>query len=211
MFLKSFALALSLITAAECWPAAGEGKRGRRSCDNSTTPTSYSDLSSRLAQSVRPPLEGSAGRAGGSNPRTFEVLELNLCNSGVAGCYQGGRSVPEAQDLIRERVPDVVTLNEICSRNVVDGPLQESLRELWPRDYVYAVFMPAMNRRTGEPIKCNTGDSYGSAVMGRIPAQGYHGIEAYGGIYTNQTATAGELRTLPASRPTEITSHASPT
>src|SRR6185295_4131857 len=24
----------------------------------------------------------------------FRVLQLNLCNSGVAGCYQGGRSIP---------------------------------------------------------------------------------------------------------------------
>ncbi|WP_367128642.1 endonuclease/exonuclease/phosphatase family protein [Saccharothrix sp. HUAS TT1] len=44
----------------------------------------------------------------------FKVLQLNLCNSGVAGCYEGGQAVPEAVAMIQRRVPDVVSVNEVC-------------------------------------------------------------------------------------------------
>ena len=30
----------------------------------------------------------------------FWVLQMNLCNSGLAGCYDGGQSVPEAATAI---------------------------------------------------------------------------------------------------------------
>ena len=41
------------------------------------------------------------------------VLQLNLCNSGIAACYTG-RSTAEAATVIHAEIPDLVTLNEIC-------------------------------------------------------------------------------------------------
>src|ERR1044071_6746003 len=49
----------------------------------------------------------------------FWVLQMNLCNSGFAGCYDGGQSVPEAAAAIQGSAPDVVTLNEVCQSDVV--------------------------------------------------------------------------------------------
>src|SRR5262245_40185737 len=53
--------------------------------------------------------------AAGRSP--FRVLQMNLCDSGIAECYTG-RSVTEAAAVIREDVPDVVTLNEVCQDDV---------------------------------------------------------------------------------------------
>src|SRR5690606_29976807 len=51
----------------------------------------------------------------------FETLQLNLCNSGVASCYAGGRSIGEAISVIANESPSLVTLNEICRSDVVDS------------------------------------------------------------------------------------------
>ena len=45
------------------------------------------------------------------------VLQLNLCNSGLAGCFTG-RAVDRAAAVIRAEAPDVVTLNEVCEGDV---------------------------------------------------------------------------------------------
>ena len=45
------------------------------------------------------------------------VLQLNLCNSGLAGCFTG-RAVDRAAAVIRAEEPDVVTLNEVCEGDV---------------------------------------------------------------------------------------------
>src|SRR4051812_5360187 len=51
--------------------------------------------------------------AAGVPPAPVRLLQLNLCNSGIAACYTG-RSVAEAATVIRAEAPDLVTLNEIC-------------------------------------------------------------------------------------------------
>ena len=38
--------------------------------------------------------------------RTFTVLQMNLCDSGQAGCYAGGAAIPEAAGVIRDTRPD---------------------------------------------------------------------------------------------------------
>ena len=47
---------------------------------------------------------------------TFVLLQMNLCNSGLAraSCYTLGRSVDEAVGNIRRYRPELVTLQEIC-------------------------------------------------------------------------------------------------
>ena len=52
---------------------------------------------------------------------TFALMQMNLCLSGLAGCY--GRAaypavVEEAVARIREAGPDAVTLNEVCRADV---------------------------------------------------------------------------------------------
>ena len=57
-------------------------------------------------------------RGGGS---TYTLMQMNLCLSGLAGCY-GKAAYPavveEAVARIREAHPDAVTLNEACRRDV---------------------------------------------------------------------------------------------
>jgi endonuclease/exonuclease/phosphatase family metal-dependent hydrolase len=54
------------------------------------------------------------------NRSSYGILQMNLCLSGMAGCF--GRTaypavVNEAVDEVRNRGPQVVTLNEVCSRD----------------------------------------------------------------------------------------------
>jgi endonuclease/exonuclease/phosphatase family metal-dependent hydrolase len=51
---------------------------------------------------------------------SYSVLQMNLCLSGMAGCY--GRTaypavVEEAVEEVRNRGPEAVTVNEVCSRD----------------------------------------------------------------------------------------------
>src|SRR4051794_39285269 len=48
---------------------------------------------------------------------SVRVLQMNLCDSGIARCYTG-RSVAEAAAVIRAERPDLVTLNEVCRNDV---------------------------------------------------------------------------------------------
>jgi hypothetical protein len=57
------------------------------------------------------------------------VLQLNLCNSGIAACYTG-RSTAEAATAIHAEIPDLVTLNEICQGDL--PTLQRALAEVIP-------------------------------------------------------------------------------
>ncbi len=123
----------------------------------------------------------------------FWELQLNLCNSGIAGCYQQGRSVPEAGDLIVRLRPDLVTLNEIC-RNDLPDRLVPSMVTAWPGDRIHQFFAPALRKDTGTPVKCTNGQDYGNAVIGRVPAAAYQGVKTWTGKYTSQD-TGNEQRT----------------
>ncbi|MFG1869658.1 hypothetical protein [Micromonospora arborensis] len=58
-----------------------------------------------------------------TEPTILRVLQMNLCNSGRAGCYTG-RSLTRAAEVISAEAPDLVTLNEICQDDVtaLEGP-----------------------------------------------------------------------------------------
>lgn len=115
----------------------------------------------------------------------FWELQLNLCNSGFAGCYANGEAVYEGGDLIRSLRPNLVTLNEICSGDIPHY-LLPSLGAAWPDDRVYYVFNPAISKATNAAYKCKNGDEYGNAVLGRVPAASYQGVHAWGGRYASQ-------------------------
>ncbi|MBQ1023594.1 endonuclease/exonuclease/phosphatase family protein [Micromonospora sp. C95] len=123
-------------------------------------------------------------------PAPLRVLQLNLCNSGMAtGCYTG-RAVARAAEVIRAEAPDVVTLNEICSGDV--DTLERVMREVHAGTVV-AAFQPARNGRTGEPYRCVNGQQYGVGVLthSAAPAEDH---EVHAGIYPAQDPADPEQR-----------------
>ncbi|WNV85782.1 endonuclease/exonuclease/phosphatase family protein [Umezawaea sp. Da 62-37] len=105
----------------------------------------------------------------------FKVLQMNLCNSGVASCYQNGLAVGEAVTMIRNRQPDVVSVNEVC---LSDLP---SLTAAVGTGAGYR-FAFVRNRSTGSDYQCTAGrGAYGSGIIVK------EGIAAGGtGVYAAQ-------------------------
>ena len=99
----------------------------------------------------------------------LRVLQLNLCSSGIAGCYTG-RSTGEAAAVIRAEKPDLVTVNEACRDDV--AALDRVLAEVVPGGGVTSAFQAARNGRTGEPYRCRNGQQYGVGVVSRWPRTG---------------------------------------
>jgi endonuclease/exonuclease/phosphatase family metal-dependent hydrolase len=121
----------------------------------------------------------------------FWVLQMNLCNSGIASCYQGGRSVPEAATVIQNTAPDVVTLNEICQDDVVQ--LSQTLSSVYSGSTVVWGFKAAQDRRTSAPYKCKNGQDYGIGLIAHIPGS-YAGHDLSSGIYASQDPGSAEER-----------------
>jgi endonuclease/exonuclease/phosphatase family metal-dependent hydrolase len=116
------------------------------------------------------------------------LLQMNLCNSGVAGCYTGGRAVRVAADVVRAERPDVVTLNEVCDADV--PVLERALAEVAPGARVVSAFQPHRDGRTGGPYRCRNGQRFGLGLVSRWPT--VPGSAAEGGIYPTQDRQAPE-------------------
>ena len=125
----------------------------------------------------------------GTPPAPVRVLQLNLCNSGIAGCFTG-RSTAVAATVIRSGKPDLVTLNEVCRDDV--GVLERALAEVVPGGGVSSAFQPARDGRNGQPYRCRNGDQYGIGILSRWPA--VPGSAAGGGIYPPQDPDDPEER-----------------
>ena len=97
---------------------------------------------------------------------TFRVLQLNLCNSGLASCYSG-EAVNAAATAIRRDEPEVVTLNEICQDDV--ATLAEAFRRVHRSDTVAQGFVAAPDRRTNGPTRCRNGQPYGIGLLAYVP------------------------------------------
>jgi endonuclease/exonuclease/phosphatase family metal-dependent hydrolase len=119
------------------------------------------------------------------------VLQMNLCNSGIASCYTG-RAVAEAAAVIRTTSPDLVTLNEVCRNDVTT--LERVLSEAETRgDAVESAFQPAADCRTAAAFRCRNGQPYGIGLLARIPSHG-HGYAIHAGIYPIQDTSDPEER-----------------
>lgn len=118
------------------------------------------------------------------------VLQMNLCNSGIASCHTG-RSVAAAADVIRDRVPEVVALNEVCEDDV--EILATALAAARPGGTVVPAFQPAYDRRTGRDFECTNGHRYGVGLLVRVP-EPYRGQSTYGGLYPDQDPIDPEER-----------------
>jgi hypothetical protein len=107
-----------------------------------------------------------ASRAADPPDGAVRVLQMNLCDSGIAGCYTG-RSVGEAARVIRDQGPDVVTLNEVCRNDVATlGRALDNVRG--GRTIVRFQAVP----RAGDgraPVRCRTGQDYGIGVLVHRP------------------------------------------
>jgi endonuclease/exonuclease/phosphatase family metal-dependent hydrolase len=125
---------------------------------------------------------------------TLRVLQMNLCNSGLAGCYEGGRAVGEAASRITSLRPDIVTLNEVCSGDV--RRLLDAMQTVWPgqvgddtRGRTMA-FAPAWNASTNQTYKCRNGEEFGNGIL-------WHSSDPTAiknsGLYSNQD-TGSEKR-----------------
>jgi endonuclease/exonuclease/phosphatase family metal-dependent hydrolase len=117
------------------------------------------------------------------------VLQLNLCNSGIAGCFTG-RSTAVAAAVIRAGKPDLITLNEVCRDDV--AVLERALAEVVPGNGVSSAFQPARDGRNGEPYRCRNGDQYGIGLVSRWPP--VPGSSAGGGIFPAQDPDDPEER-----------------
>jgi endonuclease/exonuclease/phosphatase family metal-dependent hydrolase len=117
------------------------------------------------------------------------VLQLNLCSSGIAGCYTG-RSTAEAAAVIRAETPDLVTLNEVCQDDV--AALERALADAVPGGAAVSAFQAARDARTGAAYRCRNGRQYGIGLVSRWPS--VPGSSADGGIYPPQDRDDPEER-----------------
>ena len=134
-------------------------------------------------------LAGSTTGSAAVNAR-LRVLQLNLCNSGIASCYTG-HSVARAAAVIGSVGPNVVTLNEVCREDVSD--LEQVLAEGARDGEAVSAFQPAGDRRTAAAFRCRNGQSYGIGLLARFPSLD-HGYSIHAGIYPTQDTSDPEER-----------------
>ncbi len=119
------------------------------------------------------------------------VLQLNLCNSGDAGCFTG-RAVDRAVAVIRAEEPDVVTLNEVCQGDL--PVLERALAGSGRGGATLSAFRAAVDRRTGGAVRCRNGRQYGIGIVARLrPGAGTHPV-TLGGIFPMQDLSQPEQR-----------------
>jgi endonuclease/exonuclease/phosphatase family metal-dependent hydrolase len=118
---------------------------------------------------------------------TLVLLQMNLCNSGMArACYSSGKAVDEAVANIHRHRPALVTFQEVCRDDLYAaggwGKLAQAMADLYGSRNIRVTFAPARNRITGEEYRgCANGQQYGVAMI----HHGYAG-EVRRGWYTTQ-------------------------
>ncbi|MCF0092011.1 endonuclease/exonuclease/phosphatase family protein [Micromonospora sp. MH99] len=128
--------------------------------------------------------------AGASAPTTVRVLQMNLCNSGRAGCYTG-RALTRAAEVIRAERPAVVTLNEICRDDV--PTLEAVFAATHPDTAVVSAFKAAGDRPSGADTRCRNGQAYGIGLLARLAtAEGRYAVHS--GIHPTQDLADPEER-----------------
>jgi hypothetical protein len=111
------------------------------------------------------------------------VLQMNLCNSGRAACYSGGRAISLAMALIHQDRPDMVTVNEVCRDDV--HVLKEAMSAAFPTAAVASAFTSAKDRPTQAPVRCQNGQQFGDGVL-VVVGSPVVGLRRYSGVYPVQ-------------------------
>ncbi len=94
---------------------------------------------------------------------TVRVLQMNLCNSGRADCYSGGRAISLAAALIQQHRPDMVSLNEICRGDL--AVLEKAMSATVTSGSVASAFGRVDDRDTRAPVGCRNGEDFGDGVL----------------------------------------------
>jgi hypothetical protein len=119
----------------------------------------------------------------GRGDTTVRVLQMNLCNSGRADCYSGGRAISRAVALIREHQPHMVSLNEVCRVDL--GVLKQAMSAASPAATVASAFAPAQDRPTQAPVRCQNGQEFGDGVLVVVSPPAV-ASRSYSGVYPVQ-------------------------
>jgi hypothetical protein len=150
---------------------------------------------------ARPASTGKTAAPAPGPDRPFRVLQMNLCNSGLATCFRDGKSPAEAASLVRQYQPVAVTVNEICYDDIYQpgAPLPAAMREVAASNgggTYFLAFQPAWNRDTGAAYECTGGrGEYGIGILARGPFLGSHGSTGvFGAAYPVQDTSDNEER-----------------
>ena len=122
---------------------------------------------------------------------TVRVLQMNLCNSGRAQCYSGGRAVSMASALIHEHQPEMVSLNEVCRDDL--RVLEHAVSATFPAAAVASAFTSAKDRQTQAPVRCQNGQEFGDGVL-VVVSPPDAGSRSYSGVYPVQDPEDSEER-----------------
>jgi hypothetical protein len=146
--------------------AGAAGTSSGEASSSSSEAASSSDASSSASGATSDSSSGDSSDGGSSDSglsgTELRVLQLNLCHSGVAGCFTGDAVMTRAVAVIAAVQPGLVTLNEVCR---ADLP--------WLAGQTGAVdhrFTPAL-KADDTPVKCTNGDDYGNGLLAWFPAE----------------------------------------
>ncbi|MET8121324.1 endonuclease/exonuclease/phosphatase family protein [Micromonospora sp. NPDC005189] len=131
-----------------------------------------------------------AAAADTPEPIILRVLQMNLCNSGRAGCYTG-RAMTRAVEVIKAEAPDLVTLNEICEDDL--SVLEYVFETVHTGRTVMAAFQAAGDRPSGEVTRCRNGQPYGVGLLTHVRTPDTPRA-VYGGIHPTQDVVDPEER-----------------
>jgi endonuclease/exonuclease/phosphatase family metal-dependent hydrolase len=126
----------------------------------------------------------------GPGETTVRVLQMNLCNSGRADCYSGGRAVTTAAALVSDNRPDVVSLNEVCrdDLDVLERAMSAAFHAA-----VASAFKPALDRPTNAPVRCQNGLEFGDGVLAVLSSADRR-FRIHSGVYPIQDPNDVEAR-----------------
>lgn len=154
----------AVTTGSSSGSTAGESSSG--SSDASSSSSETASGSSDGGSSDGGSSDGGSSDGGSSDSglsgAELRVLQLNLCHSGVAGCFKGDAVMTKAVAVISAVQPGLVTLNEVCRDDVP-----------WLAGQTGALdhrFTPAL-RADDTPVKCTNGDDYGNGLLSWFPAE----------------------------------------
>ncbi|ONI84136.1 hypothetical protein ALI144C_15700 [Actinosynnema sp. ALI-1.44] len=152
----------------------------------------------RLVLAVACALLGTAPAVSATTPTEVKILQVNICNSGLAGCYTG-KAVAHTVSVITSVKPKVLSVNESCVSDI--EPLHKAMGPS-------AVAFVAAQRPDGTPVLCRNGEQYGNIVM--VTGELAGSVTATG-LYNTQD-TSAERRSwacLPAGKIGACTTHLS--
>ncbi|MFE9917583.1 endonuclease/exonuclease/phosphatase family protein [Micromonospora sp. NPDC005553] len=137
-----------------------------------------------------PPVAPPAAPTGVAQPTVLRMLQMNLCNSGLAGCYTG-RAMARAAEVITAEAPDLVTLNEICAGDL--PALRRVFQTVHPGQRVVAAFQAAGDRPSGDDTRCRNGQRFGIGLLAHLRTPGTPST-VYAGTHPTQDLADPEER-----------------